>query len=126
MVHSDLTSIVYPLPASSLIAAEYIRRADPDFRADVIYIDGSHEEPDVLDDVSAWFPFLRESNPDAVIMGDDYPGWPGVQGAVGKLVKEKCLPGTEVHLEGQKWWLYRRECPALTVQPSPNPRPAGM
>lgn len=40
MVHSDLSRIVYPLPASSLIAAEYLRRADPEFRADVIYVDG--------------------------------------------------------------------------------------
>lgn len=28
----------------------------------------------MTDDVMAWFPFLRESNPNAVMMGDDYPG----------------------------------------------------
>ena len=40
MVHSGLTGTVFPLPAGSLIAAEYVRRADPEFRADVIYVDG--------------------------------------------------------------------------------------
>ena len=45
--------------------------------------------------------------------GDDYPGWPGVRAAVATLIKTKCLPGTEVHLLEQKWWLYRRECPEL-------------
>ena len=41
MVHAGLTSVVFPLPASSLIAAEFLRRADGGFRADAIYIDGS-------------------------------------------------------------------------------------
>ena len=46
MKHSGLGKVAFPLPASSLIAAEYIRRADPDFRADVIYIDGRCVEED--------------------------------------------------------------------------------
>ena len=136
----------------------------------------------MLDDVQAWFPYLRESNPNAVMMGDDYPGWPGVQGerarssgrwgsssphargerqmrvpcagtwppplnvraylhlipppppppsslapagAVNRLVSERCLPGTQVHLEGQKWWLYRRECPGLAAPAAAAPKPEG-
>jgi hypothetical protein len=40
MVHSGLAGTVFPLAAGSLIAAEYVRRTDPEFRADVIYVDG--------------------------------------------------------------------------------------
>ena len=65
------------------------------------------------------------THPPTPSLGDDYPGWPGVQGAVNTLVATSCLPGTEVHLEGQKWWLYRRECPGLAAPPPPVVKPEG-
>lgn len=119
IVHAGLQEVVFPLPSTSLIASEYIKRRDPDFRADVIYVDGSHEEADVLADVRAWFPFLRD-NDKSVLIGDDFgDGWLGVDRAVATLVKTSCLPGTKVHGgEGNvKWWLFRRECPDLAIMP---------
>jgi hypothetical protein len=40
MAHAGLQRVAFPLPAASLIAVEYLRRADDQFRADVIYVDG--------------------------------------------------------------------------------------
>ena len=57
----------------------------------------SHEEHDVLDDVQAWFPYLRESNSNAVMIGDDYPSWPGVQGERASTVGNLAVWGSQSH-----------------------------
>jgi predicted O-methyltransferase YrrM len=71
--HAELTDIIIPFRMSSLEASKALN-----IQADMIYIDGSHEEEDVYDDIMAWAPHL---NPKGVICGDDW-NVEGVRNAV--------------------------------------------
>ena len=45
----------------------------------MIYIDGSHEYQDVLDDIKSWYPKVKSGG---IMYGDDYPYFDGVRRAV--------------------------------------------
>lgn len=45
--------------------------------ADVVFIDGSHQYEDVVEDIKAWLPHAKK-----IICGHDYTTWPGVKKAV--------------------------------------------
>ena len=61
----------------SVVAANHF---DPD-SLDFVFIDGSHKYEDVLTDIKAWLPKVK--NDGGMLSGDDWsPGWPGVQQAV--------------------------------------------
>lgn len=73
---------VTPMPFPSLIALRWLKQHG--MSPDLIYVDGSHDEPDVRADIAA----ALELNP-GVVCGDDFqPGWPGVMAAVTDLVPE--------------------------------------
>lgn len=62
---------------------------------DFVFIDASHEYEDVLADITAWRPHVR----DGILCGHDYSSaFPGVQRAVGQE-----LPEAEV--VGNVWWV---------------------
>ena len=64
-----------------------------------IYIDGSHDEPDVLHDtIEAW----RLAKPEAVIVFDDYAStkYPGVRPAIDAFLKQ---PGIHFEILHKKW-----------------------
>ena len=71
-----LSDMVVPLPMPSQIGASYLK--DFDLRAELIYIDGSHDEKDVYDDLTAYWDLL---SPGGVVFGDDWP-WDSVANAV--------------------------------------------
>lgn len=71
-------------------------KAFDDGSLDLVFIDGSHLEPDVRDDITAWRPKVR---PGGLLSGHDY-GWsdhPGVKAAVDALLGVVC------HQESV-WW----------------------
>lgn len=72
--HQD---IVQTLPMPSLQAARLLRRQK--VKAQLIYLDASHEYSDVYFDLDAYTELLA---PGGVIFGDDYTGWNGVRWAV--------------------------------------------
>jgi len=82
---------ICPLAAPSTVAACLLRRL-PDFQADVIYIDGSHEYADVARDLDDYWPFVR---PGGFLIADDY-NFTDVRRAVderfpqARAVYEKC------------------------------------
>lgn len=78
VVRENLSHRIVPFPQTSTNAARFFKKAN--IKADLIYIDGSHEYEDVLADLYAWGDVLSE---DGIMFGDDYcPYWSGVIDAV--------------------------------------------
>ena len=87
---------ITPFPVPSITAAQWF--ALHGLRADLIYVDGSHEEEDVYQDLVAWWDVLR---PAGVLFGDDW-SWDGVRLAVQRFATENHLAITHRH---DKWEL---------------------
>ena len=91
-------ALITPFPVPSVTAAQWF--ALRDVRADLIYIDGSHEEEDVYQDLVSYWDLVR---PGGVLFGDDW-GWDGVRLAVERFARENGLAITHRH---DKWELQR-------------------
>jgi len=96
--HAGLTDVIVPFPAPSTIAARVLLARG--VRADLVYIDASHEENDVWLDLAYWWQALR---PGGVMFGDDYHErlMPGVTRAVQSFFGELGLRHAVV--AGQHW-----------------------
>jgi hypothetical protein len=66
IVKQQLTDTIFPLPMTSISAAELLTRFE--IQADLIYIDGAHGEYEVYGDLMHYWPLLRPGG----ILGDDY------------------------------------------------------
>jgi len=73
---------IVPLPMPSAMAARYLKLHD--LAADLIFLDGSHDERDVYDDLNGYMGLLA---PDGVLCGDDFQ-WPSVAAAVKRFCAE--------------------------------------
>lgn len=107
--HADM---ITPFPQTSLTGARWLNMQG--IQADLIYIDGSHEEADVLADVAAYWPALRTGG---VIFGDDFsPAWPSVMRAVRTFARQHGLTLEE----DNEFWILRKTAQlyAPTVAPS--------
>lgn len=87
---------IVPFSLPSTAAALWLLRTN--LRADLIYIDGSHEEEDVYQDLLDYHMLLK---PGGRIFGDDW-GWSGVQAAVERFASEEKLPIRHLY---DKWIL---------------------
>ena len=76
---------VVPLPLPTLIAARLLK--EKGVTADLIYIDASHDEKDVYDDMEAYWPIV---NSGGALFGDDWQ-WDSVARAVERFCKERRL-----------------------------------
>lgn len=83
MVQAGVSDVIVPVPMPSQIGASYLK--DFKLQAELIYIDGSHEEKDVYDDLTAYWDLLH---PGGVVFGDDFP-WESVANAVKAFCAEK-------------------------------------
>ncbi|MFT4176284.1 MAG: class I SAM-dependent methyltransferase [Luteolibacter sp.] len=90
--------IVTPLPLPSTTAAQWL--AVHGVLADLIYIDGSHEEDDVYQDLTSYWDLLR---PGGILLGDDW-GWDGVRMAAERFARENSLA---IHHRHDKWELHK-------------------
>lgn len=77
VVHNNLENIIQPIPTTSSIGWKYLQYYN--IQADLIYIDASHEEEDVLNDIINYFKILKNGG---IIFGDDYNHWEGVKRAI--------------------------------------------
>lgn len=84
---------IVPFPQTSLIAARWL--AHHRIQADLIYIDASHDEADVLADIRAYWPLVR---PGGVLFGDD---WGVFDGAITRAVEAFERPFRVV--DGRHW-----------------------
>lgn len=84
VVQRGLTDRIIPFAQTSTTAAAFLLRCG--VQVDVLHIDASHEEADVLADCRAWWKVLRGGG---VMIGDDYtPAWPGVVNAANAFARE--------------------------------------
>jgi hypothetical protein len=92
--HRGLQQTVTPFPQTSSIAALWFRYFG--ITADLIYIDASHEEEDVYEDLCGYWHILRVGG---ILFGDDY-SWDGVRLAVDRFAGET---GQKVAFKADKW-----------------------
>ena len=97
--NAGVEDVVVPVPMPSLIAANFLKHNN--LLADVIYIDGSHDQSDVYNDLMAYWPLLNEKG---IIFGDDLP-WDSVKTAVQAFSAEVGHPMLE---QGINWVLRKR------------------
>lgn len=86
VVRAGHSGRITPFPVPSVTAAQWC--AVHGVKADLIYIDGSHEEDDVYQDLVAWWDLLRDGG---VLFGDDWE-WDGVRLAVERFAEEHRIP----------------------------------
>lgn len=96
--HEDKIS---PFPISSIQGAEVLKHYN--IKADIIYIDASHEYNQVIQDIQAYWDILNDGG---VMFGDDYTDyWHGVKKAVNEFASKNNLKIT-IHGEGL-WEIYK-------------------
>lgn len=99
IIHAGLTLVIIPVKMTTLEAARYLK-----IEPDLIYLDASHIETDVFNDIMAWYPKLSSKG---ILCGDDYGwarlGYPSVKAAVDRAA---LILGKKVMVEGGTfWWL---------------------
>lgn len=95
--HAGLSDVVVPIRATSMEAARNMS-----VTADLVYVDGAHDEQSATEDIVEWEKHL---SPHGVMSGDDYcRGFPGVVRAVDRLARERLL---WTRHSGRLWWWER-------------------
>lgn len=83
IIHAQLTDLVIPIKMTSLEASQHLRH----LKADLIYIDASHDFDSVYADLNAWFPLVKGHG---ILCGDDW-NLADIQRAVTQFSNEKDL-----------------------------------
>ena len=98
VLHTGLEEMIIPFPQTALIAARWLSRRG--VRAELIYIDGSHDAEDVALDLKNYYAILADGG---MIFGDDYNSADGgVRDAVEAFAAKKKLTAA-VKESGQFW-----------------------
>jgi predicted O-methyltransferase YrrM len=101
VMHRGYQDRIVPFPNTSANAARWLLRQG--VTADLVFIDGSHDERDVYYDLVDYWAILR---PGGVVSGDDWqPNYPGVERAVRRFAREN---GCAVELRTETKWLIRK------------------
>lgn len=105
VLQSGAQDYIVPFPNTSAIAARWLLQKG--VQADLIYIDASHEEDDVYNDMVDYWKLLK---PGGVMLGDDADAnaWPGLVRAVNRFVGER---GLTVQTGGTNNWLLIKPAP---------------
>jgi hypothetical protein len=100
IIHSGLQNYILPLPTTSAIGARWFTAKG--IQADLVYIDGSHEEDDVYQDIVNYWKLLKNNG---IMVGDDWHlGGVGIICAVNKFSKDK---GIKYQVSGSSWILQK-------------------
>jgi predicted O-methyltransferase YrrM len=115
VLHTGCADLVVPVPNTSANAARWLARQG--VAADLVYVDGSHEEDDVYRDLCDYWKLLR---PGGVMVGDDWHARRfGVICAVNRFARERDLP---VRVAGQQWVLQKPGDGRAEPGIAPDPR----
>lgn len=87
MIHKKVNKIVVPIRLSSLEAVNLELFKQKQVTPDLIYIDAAHDTESVLEDLNAWFPYVKGHG---ILCGDDWC-WPTVRKAVEMFAVENHL-----------------------------------
>lgn len=101
VINKELQDYIIPLPLPSSIGVEVLK--DLNIKSDMIYIDGSHEYKDVLDDLNNYWDILNPNG--GIIFGDDWP-WDSVANAVKDFCAQKNI---KFQLAGINWVIQRND-----------------
>lgn len=105
VIRTELTEYILPFSTTSASAAQWLRMRMPALQADVIYIDASHDEPDVLRDCIDYWGLLKVGG---VMFGDDYDrAFSGVIKAVTRFAEMKKV-SLEIVAQERKWVLWKK------------------
>ena len=100
VIHAGMQEVIIPFPQTSLIAARWLLNRG--VRAELIYIDGSHDAEDVALDLKNYYAILANGG---MIFGDDYHSEDGgVRQAVGRFAEEHSV-AVDLRENGQFWAL---------------------
>lgn len=105
VLHHNREDVIIPFPNTSLTCARWFRMAG--FQADLIYLDGSHEREDVMDDLEAWWDNLR---PGGILFGDDHATFLGVSEAVAwffRKLQNDGLLNVRLYVQDNKWVIHK-------------------
>ena len=83
VIHATLTDKIIPIKMDTLEAARIFVNLKPD----LVYIDASHDEDSVYQDIQAWWPFVKDHG---TMCGDDWD-YHGVKKAVLKFATNNNL-----------------------------------
>jgi hypothetical protein len=104
VIKSELTGYILPFSTTSAAGAKWLKMRPLSKQADVIYIDGSHEEPDVLRDLIDYWDLLKSGG---AMIGDDYDqGFTGVVKAVTRFAEMKRV-SVEIVATERKWVIWK-------------------
>jgi hypothetical protein len=93
MIHWKLTNVVIPIRMKSIEASLAL-----DVHPDLVYIDGEHTTDAVYQDLTTWYPFVKNHG---ILCGDDW-GWSSVRAAVEAFARQNNL---KIDAEGNFWLL---------------------
>ena len=99
IANAGVSEHVFPLPLPSQIAAEYLKTHG--LMAELIYLDASHQEKDVYNDLQSYWQLLSAGG---MMFGDDYDDT-GVSQAVLAFSAEI---GAPVGVSGINWFIRKR------------------
>jgi hypothetical protein len=94
VIHAGLQDFIIPIPATSSTGAAILKARE--VKAELIYIDGSHEYEDVKADIKNYKELCT-----GIMFGDDY-NWPAVKQAVDEMI-----PGREV--VDNNYWIWQQK-----------------
>jgi predicted O-methyltransferase YrrM len=94
--HKGFQDRIVPFPQTASIAALWLRFYG--ITADMVYVDASHEEEDVYQDLFNYWDIVA---PSGILFGDDY-SWDGVRLAVNRFAREQ---GRQISFIADKWIL---------------------
>ena len=88
VMQAEMEDYIVPLPTTSNIGAKWLKLNN--IKPDLVFIDASHEEDDVYQDLNNYWDLLAEGG---FMFGDDWhPQWHGVISAIKRFAKERNLP----------------------------------
>lgn len=102
VLYNKVEDYIIPFSVSSNDGAKYL--VAKGIKSDIVFIDASHEEEDVYNDIIHHWQHLRSGG---IMFGDDYePAYPGVQNAVHRFANENNLQVMVTHLCNE--WIIKK------------------
>ena len=97
VVGHGMQDVIIPIPNTSHIGSIILSHLG--LKAELIYIDGSHDYEDVKNDIRDYMPLL---SPGGIMFGDDMKIWKGVERAVHESL------GQDLEIYQNNFWIFRK------------------